>query len=165
MTKQNMGSKISILRKEQGMTQAELAEKMNVTDKAVSKWERNLSCPEVNSLPRLAEIFGISVDELMAADNTLPGDTDADQIDRNPAGGDLAAPGAERAAAEQPGDRTPAADRDSILDLILKVIPLAMGIAVTVLSIMKEIDLNSGFQLLGIGLTCVGIGSLRGKRR
>lgn len=38
---------------------------MSVTDKAVSKWERDLSCPDVNSLPKLAEIFGISVDELM----------------------------------------------------------------------------------------------------
>ena len=38
---------------------------MGVTDKAVSKWERELSCPDVSSLPRLAEVFEISVDELM----------------------------------------------------------------------------------------------------
>ena len=47
------------------MTQFELAEKMGVTDKAVSKWERDLSCPDVNTIPKLAEVFGISVDELM----------------------------------------------------------------------------------------------------
>lgn len=47
------------------MTQLELADKMGVTDKAVSKWERDLSCPDVNSIPKLAEIFEISVDELM----------------------------------------------------------------------------------------------------
>lgn len=157
MTKQTMGSKISVLRKEGGMTQAELAEKMNVTDKAVSKWERNLSCPEVNSLPRLAEIFGISVDELMTAD-TL-GNTAAEDITDEAADAGQTASGA--AGTVQPEDRIPAAGRDAVLDLILKVIPLAMGIAVTVLSVMKEIDLNSGFQLLGIGLTCVGIGSLR----
>ena len=52
-------------RKENGMTQLELAEKMGVTDKAVSKWERDLSCPDVSSIPKLAEIFSISVDELM----------------------------------------------------------------------------------------------------
>lgn len=40
-------------------------QKMGVTDKAVSKWERELSCPDVSSLPRLAEVFEISVDELM----------------------------------------------------------------------------------------------------
>ena len=52
-------------RKENGMTQLELAEKMGVTDKAVSKWERDLSCPDVSSIPKLAEIFSVSVDELM----------------------------------------------------------------------------------------------------
>ena len=50
---------------ENGMTQLELAEKMGVTDKAVSKWERDLSCPDVSSIPKLAEIFSVSVDELM----------------------------------------------------------------------------------------------------
>lgn len=65
MTKQMLGNKIAALRKERNMTQAELAQKMGVTDKAVSKWERELSCPDVSSLPRLAEVFEISVDELM----------------------------------------------------------------------------------------------------
>ncbi|MBQ3016271.1 MAG: helix-turn-helix transcriptional regulator [Clostridia bacterium] len=60
-----LGKMISSLRKKKGMTQAELAEKMGVTDKAVSKWERDLSCPDISSLPKLAEIFDISVDELM----------------------------------------------------------------------------------------------------
>lgn len=65
MKKQNFGTMIATLRKEKGMTQLELAEKMGVTDKAVSKWERDLSFPDVSSLPKLAEIFGVSVDELM----------------------------------------------------------------------------------------------------
>ena len=60
-----LGTIIAQLRKEKGMTQLELAEKMGVTDKAVSKWERDLSCPDINSLPTLAEILGVSVDELM----------------------------------------------------------------------------------------------------
>ena len=67
MNNKTLGEMISSLRKEKGMTQSELAEKMNVTDKAVSKWERNLSCPDVNTIPKLAEIFGISVDELFNA--------------------------------------------------------------------------------------------------
>lgn len=65
MKKQTPGMMISSLRKEKGMTQLELAEKMGVTDKAVSKWERDLSFPDINSIPKLAEIFEISVDELM----------------------------------------------------------------------------------------------------
>ena len=47
------------------MTQLELAEKMRVTDKVVSKWERDLSFPDINSIPKLAEIFEVSVDDLM----------------------------------------------------------------------------------------------------
>ena len=46
----SIGETISSLRKNKGMTQNDLALKMNVTDKAVSKWERNLSCPDINKI-------------------------------------------------------------------------------------------------------------------
>ena len=65
MKKQSLGATVADLRKEKGMTQLELAEQMGVTDKAVSKWERDLSLPDAASLPRLAEVLGISVDALM----------------------------------------------------------------------------------------------------
>lgn len=65
MKKQTFGMMVSSLRKEKGMTQLELADKMGVTDKAVSKWERDLSYPDINSIGKLAEILGVSVDELM----------------------------------------------------------------------------------------------------
>lgn len=67
MSNKSIGEIINSLRKAKGMTQNELAEKMNVTDKAVSKWERNLSCPDVNSISKLAEILGTTVDELLNA--------------------------------------------------------------------------------------------------
>ena len=67
MSNKSIGEIISSLRKEKGMTQNDLAEKMNVTDKAVSKWERNLSCPDINSIPKLAEILGTSVEDLLNA--------------------------------------------------------------------------------------------------
>ena len=63
----NIGEKIAFLRKEKGMTQSQLAEKMNVTDKAVSKWERNLSCPDINTISKLADILEVSVEELLQA--------------------------------------------------------------------------------------------------
>ena len=50
-----------------GLTQVELAEKMYVTDKAVSKWERNLANPDIQSINKLAEILNISVNELLMA--------------------------------------------------------------------------------------------------
>lgn len=79
MSRKTVGEIISYLRKEKNMTQNDLAEKMNVTDKAVSKWERNLSCPDVNSIPKLAEILGISVEELLNA-QTKQENSKADDI-------------------------------------------------------------------------------------
>ncbi len=67
MANKSIGEMISILRKEKGMTQNDLAEKMNVTDKAVSKWERNLSCPDINSISKLANILETTVEELLNA--------------------------------------------------------------------------------------------------
>ena len=61
----SIGETIATLRKEKGMTQNQLAEKMNVTDKAVSKWERDLSCPDINTISKLADILDVSVEELL----------------------------------------------------------------------------------------------------
>ena len=60
MANATMGETISALRKAKGMTQKELADQMHVTDKAVSKWERNMACPDLQSLPHLAEVLGVS---------------------------------------------------------------------------------------------------------
>lgn len=65
MKEQSLGQTIARLRKEKGMTQLQLAERMGVTDKAVSKWERDLSSPDLGTMPKLAEAFGLTVDELM----------------------------------------------------------------------------------------------------
>ena len=64
-TPDTLGGRIARLRKEKGMTQLELADRMGVTDKAVSKWERDVSCPDIASMPRLAEVLGTTVDELI----------------------------------------------------------------------------------------------------
>lgn len=129
--KKTLGMMIAELRKEKGMTQLELAEKMGVTDKAVSKWERDLSCPDINSLPNLAEILGVTVDELM-------------QI---------------KCEAENPKQSL-----KEIVQLIFKVVPLAMGVTVVVLSVMDELPLQSGFIMLGIGMFCAGMALLNEKR-
>ncbi len=130
--KKTLGMMIAELRKEKGMTQLELAEKMGVTDKAVSKWERDLSCPDINSLPNLAEILGVTVDELM-------------QIKKE---------------AENPKQSV-----KDIIQLILKAVPMAMGVAVVVLSIMGELEIQSGFTMLGLGMCCIGISLLNNKEK
>ena len=59
------GSYIRSLRTQNGMTQAQLADRLCVTDKAVSKWERDLSYPDITLFPRLADLLGVTVDDLL----------------------------------------------------------------------------------------------------
>ena len=133
MKKQTLGMMISSLRKEKGMTQLELAEKMGVTDKAVSKWERDLSFPDINSIPKLAEVFEISVDELMQVKTETRENMSKNKI-------------------------------DEIVDTVLKGVGVAMGIAVTVLSVLGELEANTAFVMLGIGLASISISQLKGKQ-
>ena len=129
--KKTLGTMIAELRKQHGMTQLELAEKMGVTDKAVSKWERDLSCPDINSLPNLAEILGVSVEDLM-------------QIKKE---------------AEAPVSKAA-----EIMEIAPKAVAMAMGVAVTVLTILNVLDVKSGMVMLGIGLACVGISLMSEKK-
>ena len=70
--KQQIGANIAAYRKRAGLTQAGLAELLNYSDKAISKWERGESIPDVLTTMQLAEQFGITVNELVADPNELP---------------------------------------------------------------------------------------------
>ena len=129
--KKTLGTMIAELRKQHGMTQLELAEKMGVTDKAVSKWERDLSCPDINSVPNLAEILGVSVEDLM-------------QVKKE---------------AEAPVSKVA-----EIMEIVPKAVAMAMGVAVTVLTILDTLDVKSAVLMLGIGLACVGISLMNDKK-
>ena len=61
---EQIGTKIRSLRKNKNMTQEQLAEVLSVTAQSVSKWENNLSVPDVALLPMIARYFGITMDEL-----------------------------------------------------------------------------------------------------
>ena len=61
----SLGKVIAELRKENNMTQMDLSEKMCVTDKAVSKWERDISCPDIKTINKLAEIFNVDINILL----------------------------------------------------------------------------------------------------
>ena len=123
MKEQTMGERIAALRKERGLTQRELAEQMHVTDKAVSKWERDLACPDIHSLSHLADILGVSVEDLLKA----------------------AAKQAEPSSHQQ------------IFHLVLKAIPLAMGVAVVITSLLGQLDSLSAICMLGLGMVCLGL--------
>lgn len=61
----NYGEKIATLRKRQGLTQKELGEALNVSAQAVSKWENNLSQPDIDGLRKMSTLFKVSLDELL----------------------------------------------------------------------------------------------------
>lgn len=132
MTKKTLGMMISSLRKEKGMTQLELANLMGVTDKAVSKWERDLSYPDVNTIPKLAEVFDISVDELMQVKND--------------------------SKKEEKKDITP------MVHMIMRCIALAMGVAAVALSALHQLEADAAINMLGIGLVCLALPTLKNER-
>lgn len=68
MDKEKTGQLITELRKEKGLTQKQLAEALNVTDKAVSKWERGLSFPDISMLEPISELLGVSIMEILAGE-------------------------------------------------------------------------------------------------
>jgi len=70
--KSQLGANIVLYRKKFGLTQASLAEKLNYSDKAVSKWERGESMPDVLTLLQMAELFEVTIDELLRDPEALP---------------------------------------------------------------------------------------------
>ena len=68
MDQEKVGGIIKTLRKDKGMTQLELALCLNVTDRAVSKWERGLGCPDISLLTRLSEIFSVDIGSIIEGD-------------------------------------------------------------------------------------------------
>lgn len=70
--KKQIGANIASYRKRMRLTQAGLAEKLNYSDKAVSKWERGESAPDVQTLVQLAELYEVTVNDLLVDPNELP---------------------------------------------------------------------------------------------
>lgn len=72
MAKKTIGGFIATLRKANGMTQKDLAERLNVSDKTVSRWERDDGTPDLSAIPVIAEIFNITCDELLKGELKSP---------------------------------------------------------------------------------------------
>lgn len=80
MEKKSIGSFIAALRKAQGLTQRELAERLGVSDKAVSRWEREETLPDLSLIPALADLFGVTADELLRGRRSaVPADPDREE--------------------------------------------------------------------------------------
>ena len=80
--KVRIGANIAAYRKRSNLTQAGLAEKLNYSDKAVSKWERGESVPDVITMVQLAEQFGITVNDLLVDPDAIPADNDPGKLEK-----------------------------------------------------------------------------------
>ena len=125
------------LRKEKGFTQQDLANKLHITDKAVSKWERGLSYPDITSISTLANVLDVDssylIDLCKSEDNPYLESDEKEDIKK-------------------------------IIQTILKGIGLAMGVSVAVLNIMNQLSVRDSIIMLSIGLACLGISSISNEK-
>lgn len=70
MQNSKVGNIIRTLRQECNLTQKQLADKMNISDKTISKWERGLGCPDISLIPELSDILGVDTQKLLIGDMT-----------------------------------------------------------------------------------------------
>lgn len=126
MEKKTFGDIILELRKGQNLTQQDLAKKLNITDKAISKWERGLSYPDITSISMLAK--SLNVDSSYLIDLCKKEDSNNPFREKE--------------------------NVKNIFLLILKAISLAMSVSVIVLNLINKIDEKSSILMLGIGLFC-----------
>ncbi len=82
LKERSLGTVIRSLRKQNDMTQAALAQKLGITDKAVSKWERDISYPDITLFPKLADLLGVSIDDLLKECGGEAGPSRLEQIFR-----------------------------------------------------------------------------------
>ena len=69
---QTLGNRIAETRRAKSMTQEELAERLGISAQAVSKWENDVSCPDISLLPTLARELGLTLDELLTGKQPAP---------------------------------------------------------------------------------------------
>lgn len=79
MNQENIGKKIAFFRKQLNLTQEQLGEKLCVSSKTISKWERGVSLPDILSIPKICDVLGIGVDELLVNNKNISNTLDIDK--------------------------------------------------------------------------------------
>ena len=134
-----IGSAISELRQKRGLTAAELAEQLGVTERVIADWESGRTVPDAEQLASMEELFGVAAEALVE--------------------GKISA-----RVCDDPAETKQIEQDQDLFKLICRTVALAMGIAVTVLSFMDRMDPRNAVTMLGLGVTCLGIASFHKKK-
>lgn len=138
-----IGQNITFYRKKTGITQEKLAEICEITPQAVSKWENDLSCPDVTLLKRIARAFGVSVDMLLEEDENAV----VDFVTEETAKGKLlkmrVVDGEDRVMINLP---------IALMEIILKNKELKNSIHITDKDLMKSVDFEKVMELASLGI-------------
>lgn len=129
---QSFGSLIAELRKKQNMTQQDLANKLNITGKAVSKWERGLSYPDITSISKIANILEVDPSRLISTCKKE----------------------------DNPFQKGPKENIKALLVFVFNAIGIAMGITILLIPALDEVELKTMYSLIGLGITCLSISVL-----
>lgn len=120
------------LRKKKNLTQQELADKLNITDKAVSKWERGLSYPDITSISKLAKVLGVESSYLI--------DLCKKEDSQNP--------------------YSKKEELSNLINVICNAVGVGMPVAVIVLSILDKLIVKDAITMLAIGLFAISLSVL-----
>ena len=150
MESKAIGQIISEQRKKKGLTQKALAEQLNVTDKAVSKWERDIARPDINTIPKLAEILDIPVETLI----NIPISTKP-EVENETALASQELPEENNA---EVWDEECAVHKEKVKHLLFKgLIGFAAGFLFTLIVTLGDGDSFNFVQTLGVGLFLAGV--------
>lgn len=152
MEKKTTGEIISEYRKAKGLTQRALAEQLNITDKAVSKWERNIARPDISIIPKLSEILDIPVELLI----DIPLSTNSTSQEQPQAA--VALDNTDRGSEQDVHEEIRAYYKDKVRRLAIKgLIGFAGGFLFALVMALSDGEPFSFFFGCGIGLFCAGI--------
>ena len=123
---ETLGRRIAALRREHELKQDELAAMLDISPQAVSKWENDQTCPDITALPKLAEILGVTVDELLSG---------------------------KKEEAQPAVQILPPAERKDIKDMILRIIIDSSGgdkVRINLPLILVQVALETGVKIPGL---------------
>lgn len=136
MKNEQMGQMIASLRKKKNLTQQELADQLNITDKAVSKWERGLAYPDISLMPQLANILGVTTDTLLSA-TASPNSVfhHLKTVTRN--------------------------EWSYITSLIIRCVGIVMAAGCLLMNLLGTLSTTDLLTILSISIICIGVSSFK----